>query len=367
MARKVDVASLLRKPGRTAVGQGLSLWVRGNSALWFFQHRDRVNKKRRRTVSIGSAIGPDAIGITEARARRAQAWADLLSGVAVAPARGGKTFGEALAAFVAVRSSSWKPSSGEGLAYDRLLKQAPSFAAMPVASIDASAIATALAPWRGTQTAFKHLSRIKAVIDFAVASGWYDRPNPATMAIAGKLLPSVATVEHHDAMAWSDVPGFMRELATFDAPAARALQFTILTAARTGEVLGACWREIVGDVWTIPADRMKADVEHSVPLVPEALALLGARGADDALIFGALKDKAMRVFVKDRGCTVHGFRSTFADYCNEHGQDANLAEMSLAHTVGSPVARAYARSDLIVRRRALMQAWSAFATGAGSP
>jgi integrase len=363
MARKVDVASLLRKPGRTSVGQGLSLWVRGNSALWFFQHRDRINKKRRRTMSIGSAIGTDAIGITEARARRAKAWADLLAGTALTPARGnGKTFAEALTAFVRVRATSWKPSSGEGAAYDRLLKQAPGFAALPVASIDASAIAAALAPWRGTQTAFKHLSRIKAVIDFAIASGWFTRANPATMSIAGKLLPSVATVNHHDAMAAADVPAFMRELATFDAPAARALAFTILTAARTGETLGAVWGEIDGDVWTIPGDRMKAGAAHSVPLAPAAMALLGPRGADDALVFGTLNEKAMRPFVKDRGCTVHGFRSTFADWANEAGQDATLVELSLAHAVGSTVTRAYARSNLLERRRELLEAWATFAT-----
>jgi integrase len=134
-----------------------------------------------------------------------------------------------------------------------------------------------------------------------------------------------------------------------------------MTAARAGETLGATWREITVDQWQIPGDRMKEGHEHSVPLTPEALALLGARGGPDELVFGKLDERAMRAFVKDHDCKVHGFRSTFMDWANETGQDANLAEMSLAHAIGSQVTRAYARSDLIERRRALMQAWSTFA------
>jgi integrase len=364
--RKLDVAALVREGvnRRINVGQSLSLYVRGKSALWLFQYRDRINK-RHRTLSLGSAIGPAALSITEARARRAKAWADLLAGTALTPNRGnGKTFAEATEAFLAVRSSSWKATSNEGAAYQRLLKQAPSFAALPMSVIDAPSIRDALKPWHGTQTSIKHLARIKAVIDFAIASGWFTHANPATMAIAGKLLPKVATVEHHDAMPSADVPSFMRKLATFDVPASRALAFTILTVARTGEALGATWREIVGDQWRIPGERMKAGKDHVVPLTPAAFALLGDRGKPEALVFGKLDDRAMRPFVKDRGCRVHGFRSTFMDWANEAGHDANLVELSLAHAVGSTVTRAYARSDLLERRRGLMEAWSTFASGA---
>src|ERR1039458_5384566 len=155
----------------------------------------------------------------------------------------------------------------------------------------------------------------------------------------------------------------MRELATFDLPAARALQWTILTAARAAETLGLTWSEIDLDraLWAIPGERMKAGKAHTVPLTAEALALLGPRGAEDEFVFGNLDGRAMRHFVKDHGYTVHGFRSTFTDWAAESGWDFELREIALAQAVSDATARAYNRSAQIDRRRSMMSAWSAFA------
>lgn len=164
-------------------------------------------------------------------------------------------------------------------------------------------------------------------------------------------------------MPWADVPLFMRELVAFDTPSARALQWTILTGARTGETLGARWSEIQGDLWVIPDARMKEGEEHQVPLTPEMLALLGKRGGNDDLIFGDLREDALRTLIKDRDCTVHGFRSTFTDWAAEQGYTSELREMAIAHAVGDETERSYRRTTLLPKRREMMQAWSAFACG----
>jgi integrase len=157
----------------------------------------------------------------------------------------------------------------------------------------------------------------------------------------GKLLPTPAKTKHFDAMPWADLPAFMHDLATFDASAARALRFTILTAARFGETRFATWSEIQGDVWVI-GERMKEGKPHSVPLTSEALALLGKRGEPDELIFKsptgvALHNAALLVYVRARGYTVHGFRSTFTDWTAERGYPSELRELALAHAVGDGV------------------------------
>lgn len=352
------IEAMVRQGGRFSFGDSILLWSRGKrSALWVFKFRHPQTKVFS-TKSLGS--WPQ---VTEEHAyiKRNQFWNKLKGSASFVPVSGnGLTVAEALKHFVAVRSKSWKATSTEAASYDRL---AAAFGSTLLASIDAPQVAAALRPWHGTSTSLKHMSRVKAVIDFAIANGWFTRANPATMAIAGKLLPEVATVEHHDAMAWGDVPAFMKTLAAFDIAASRALRWTILTAGRAGETLGATWGEIVGDQWQIPGERMKARKAHVVPLTREALALLGHRRDDSDLLFGHLDERAMRVYVRDHGCKVHGFRSTFADWANEAGHDANLVEMALAHAVGSQVTRAYARSNLLERRRELLTSWAAYCLG----
>jgi integrase len=160
----------------------------------------------------------------------------------------------------------------------------------------------------------------------------------------------------------------MASLAAFDTPASRALRFTILCAARAGETCGAIWAEIAGDTWSIPGERMKEGVPHSVPLTAAALALLGPRGEPGELIFKSptgkeLHDSYMRQYVKGKSCTVHGMRATFATWAAEHGYLQEHREAALAHATGDAVEAAYQRSTLIAARRPMMQSWSNFATG----
>jgi integrase len=177
-------------------------------------------------------------------------------------------------------------------------------------------------------------------------------------------------------MHWSDVPAFYAELATKDAMAAKALMFTCLTASRTSEVLLARWEEFDFDdqLWTVPADRMKADEKHRIPLTSEMLAIIQPLKAfnSEVVFEGQKRHKPMSNMamlmllrrMKIEGVTVHGFRSTFKDWVSENtSASREIAEMSLAHKVGSDVERAYARSDLLERRRKLMEEWCEYVVG----
>jgi integrase len=184
-------------------------------------------------------------------------------------------------------------------------------------------------------------------------------------------LPQVKQkVQHHKAMHWKDVPEFYAELATKDAMAAKALMFTCLTASRTSEVLHARWEEFDFEekLWTVPAERMKADQDHRVPLTEEMLAIIEPLKAlrSEVVFEGQKRHKPMSNMamlmllrrMKVEGITVHGFRSTFRDWAAEQpGVSREVAELCLAHRVGSDVERAYARSDLLSKRRALMTSW----------
>ena len=367
--RKFDVAAAIRQGGnkRYAIGNGLSLYVRGNSALWVYQYRDRQTKRLRQT-SLGSAKGYEAMSISKAREARDRYRISLLDGTA--PRRGapvGKTFGDALLAYLATRASAWKGGidGAEADAHRRLLDL--DFAKLSLSQIDTAAVRAALLPYDGTRNSVKIRTKIASVIDFAKASSWFHGDNPAARATMGKLLPAVRKTVPHEAMPSAELPAFMKTLTAFDTPASRALQFTILTAARASETFGARWSEIQGDVWAIGAERMKEGAPHSVPLAAEAIALLGERGRPDDLIFAASSGKklggnAMMDFVRDRGATVHGFRSTFTDWAAEAGYPSELRELALAHAVGDGVERAYRRTGLVDQRRPMMQAFAAFAT-----
>jgi integrase len=178
-------------------------------------------------------------------------------------------------------------------------------------------------------------------------------------------------------MDWRDVPAFYAELRGRDAMAAKALMFTCLTGSRTGEVLGARWEEFDFEarLWTVPAARMKGGVAHRVPLTAEMLEILETlKALNSEVVFEGqkrhrpLSNMAMLMLLrrmKVEGVTVHGFRSAFRDWAAELAKaPREVAEMSLAHKVGSDVERAYARSDPLERRRALMQRWSRYVSGA---
>lgn len=255
----------------------------------------------------------------------------------------------------------------------------PKIGRMPVDSIGQPEAMMCLSPiWTEKHETAKRLAqRIKTVLDVAKSKGFRDGENPITSIKDAGVLPKVTKKpKHHAAMLWQDVPALYAELKTRDAMAAKALMFTCLTGSRTGEVLGMEWAEIDFDarLWTVPAARMKTDTEHRVPLTDEMLDILEPlKALESKVVFEGqkrhqpLSNMAMLLLLRRmeiEGVTVHGFRSTFRDWASEVANaPREVAEMSLAHKVGSDVERAYARSDLLDRRRILMNRWSGFVSG----
>ena len=230
-----------------------------------------------------------------------------------------------------------------------------------------------------TETATRVRARMESVLDWATTNGYREGLNPARWkGHLENLLPSpskVAKVAHHAALPVGAVGEFMRELRKQKGTGARALEFTILTATRTGEVIGARWEEfdLPGKTWTIQPERMKASKEHRVPLCDRVLAILAElKQLGGEYVFPGLKPKkplsnmAMLTLLKrmERGdLTVHGMRSTFRDWAAEQtAYPHEMAEMALAHTIDNKVEAAYRRGDLFTKRRRLMSDWSAFGT-----
>jgi integrase len=260
----------------------------------------------------------------------------------------------------------------------------PTIGGIDVAVIDTADILRAIEPlWRSKAiTADRVRSRIERVIDWAIVRG--HRPpgtNPARWkGHLDQVLPAarqVAPVVHHAAMDYRELPAFLKELRQENGIGPQALQFLILSAARTGEVMGATWDEIDFDskTWTIPDNRMKGGREHRVPLSPAAVGLLqklprekgnphvfiGPRGKT-GLSHMALPWVMERMGQKGLA-TVHGFRSSFSNWAHEQtAHSSHTIELSLAHNVGTEVERAYRRTDMLAKRRQLMEQWSKFCT-----
>ena len=254
----------------------------------------------------------------------------------------------------------------------------PKIGRMPVDSVGQPEVLMCLSPiWTDKHETAKRLAqRIKTVLDVARSKGLRSGENPVTAIKELGALPKVkAKPKHHGAMRWQDVPAFFADLSTRNAMAAKALMFTSLTGSRTGEVLGMRWAEIDegARLWTCPADRMKTGEDHRVPLTDAMLEIIEPlRAMQSDYVFEGqkrhrpLSNMSMLMLLRRmevEGVTVHGFRSTFRDWASEVANaPREVAEMSLAHKVGSNVERAYARSDLLERRRALMERWSQFVT-----
>ena len=258
----------------------------------------------------------------------------------------------------------------------------PMLGNMAVSAIDTPAVLRAIEPiWmEKTETASRVRGRIESVLDWCTVRGYRTGDNPARWkGHLSEVLPArgqVAKVNHHAAMPFAELPPFMAELRQREGVAARALEFAILTAARTGEVIGAKGDEIdLGEkTWMIPAGRMKGGKEHKVPLSERAIELLRGLPTEDGNGFvflgprggSGLSNMAMTQVLKrmDRGdVTVHGFRSSFRDWASETTNFPNhVVEMALAHVVGDKVEAAYRRGDLLVKRRQLAEAWSKYCT-----
>ncbi len=231
------------------------------------------------------------------------------------------------------------------------------------------------------ETADRVRGRIESILDWATVRGYRQGENPARWrGHLDKLLPSrskVRKTQHHSALPYAELPAFMKLLRQQEGVAARALEFTILTAARTGEIIGARRSEFNPreKLWTVRAERMKAGKEHRVPLPNRALELIAtAPAADEDFVFPGgrqgqpLSNMAMLKLLERMGrddLTVHGFRSTFRDWVSERTNfPGEAVEMALAHAIDSKTEVAYRRGDLFEKRRRLMAAWAAFCNGA---
>lgn len=385
----------LKAPGRYADGGGLYLIVdKAGLKRWYFFY---VWAGKR--VEMG--LGPLADrSLTQAREAREDARKLLLDGVNPTEARRaqkaaqkvpklpGMTFeawAHEIAPAVAPRSvkshTAWLKSMTEWVG--PLKDKAPG-------EITTADVLAALKPyWKSRpETGNRMRMRIEAVLDAARArghiTGAWENPARWKGHLQHLLEKRATAVRHHAAMPYADVPEFIQILAERDTMAAHALRFTILTVARTSETILAKWSEIDGDVWTVPADRMKMKREHRVPLSAAALAVLEAVKHPDGVkpsdwIFPSMfrKGKPLSTAAMDRvmddlgqqgKATVHGFRSSFRDWAGDSTNfDRSTIEAALAHLVGDETERAYRRGDALLKRRKLMEAWAGYlARKAGS-
>ncbi len=392
------------KPGRLAAvaikslgdgwhadGGNLYLFVRGESRGWVF--RFVAPDGKRRNMGLGSQ---HAVSLAEARkqaallreqvkhptspndplaARRESRLAQKLA------KRKHMTFKACALAYIEAHRGEWKNSKHAQQWGNTLATYAyPMFGDLPVSAVDDALVLKVLMPiWESkTETATRLRGRIESVLDWATFSKFRQGENPARW--KGHLDNSlakpnkVAKVKHHAALPYAEMGPFMAGLREREGVGAKALEFAVLTAARSGEVRGATWDEIDldGRLWVIPAERMKMEKEHRVPLSDAAVELLKAlpRVDDEVLVFPSSKknrpmsDMTLTAVLRrmERGdLTAHGFRSTFRDWAAEStNYPSDMAEMALAHSIGDKVEAAYRRGDMLKKRFRMMNEWAKF-------
>lgn len=367
----------LRKPGRYSDGGNLYLVVEASGAKrWVFLYRA---KDRQREMGLG---GLNSVTLARARELATAARAQLQDGTdpiaakaVVVPDK--PTFGEVADDFLSDMAPEFRNAKHLAQWKMTLTKYAKPLRIKPVDEVTTADILNVLKPlWsEKPETASRLRGRIERVLDAAKAKGHRSGENPAMWrGHLDKLLPKrqKLTRGHHAAMPYADVPAFIGQLRERPAISARALEFTILTAARSGETFLATWKEfdLKSGVWVVPAERMKAQREHRVPLTPRALEILkelALLGTDpEAFVFPGQKTSrplsvmAMEMILRRMkiDVTVHGFRSSFRDWCGEATEfPREVAEAALAHVVGDETERAYRRGDALEKRRKLMVAW----------
>lgn len=374
-----------RPEGRHAVGhvRGLCVQRSGRARSWILRAGGRE-------MGLGSLAD---VGLQEAIDRAHEARKLLRDGIdpverkrqlRAKPERA-PTFAEVSRTCIAKLSPEWRNAKHAKQWTATLHTYAdPIIGKLPVDRIETRHVLAVLNPiWETkTETATRVRQRIETVLDFAGSSGYRTGDNPARW--AGHLENLLATptkiakVEHHEALPWADLPAFMVRLREVGGLGARALEFAIYTAARSGEVRGATWDEIDldGATWTIPAARMKAQREHVVPLAAPALALLRAlpRLHNVPFVFPSIKGTALSDMTLTAvlrrmkvDATTHGMRSSFRDWAAERtNYPREVCEMALAHTIPSAVEAAYRRGDLLAKRTRLMRAWAAYLATTGA-
>ena len=283
------------------------------------------------------------------------------------------TFREAATAVIASREASWNREHHRQWVSTMEHHAFPVLGRLPVATIDTPLVLRCVEPiWKRRQvTADRLRQRIEVVLNWAAARGYRTGDNPARWkGHLEHILKDEAKVAHLAALPYPELPAFIRQLRSREGVAPRALEFAILTACRTNEVLGARWSEIQDGSWSIPSSRMKAGKPHVVPLCDTAQALLDdlPQERSDWVFIGTrtgrpLERHAMRDTLKAIGvaATVHGFRSSFADWAAEQtSYPREVCEMALAHSIPNKVEAAYRRGDLLEKRRRLMEEWSSY-------
>jgi len=393
MGRHVEKLSALavsraKTRGYLGDGGGLYLQVSANGAKsWVFRFKDHG---RLREMGLGSI---HAIALAEARKRAAACRQMRLDGTdPIAVKKAGKlkakleaaramTFQQCAEAYIEAHKAGWQNAKHAAQWSSTLKTYAyPLFGGLPVQAVDVGLIAKVLEPvWKTkTETASRLRGRIERVLDWATVRKYRQGDNPARWrGHLDQLLPArsrVHKVQHHPALPYAEIGQFMADLREQGSTSALALEFLILTAARTAEVLGATWTEIDLDaaIWTIPAERMKAKKEHRVPLSRPVLAILKRlhkHRAGEFVFMGAKPERPLSsmalLMLRERmsrsDLTVHGFRSTFRDWCAERTNfPREVAEHALAHSLPDKVEAAYQRGDLFDKRRKLMDQWARY-------
>jgi len=406
MARTIQklkplTVSKATKPGIHGDGAGLYLQVGPTGGKsWLFRYM--LNGKARE-MGLGAV---HTISLTEARAKATECRKLLMAGhdpievrnSAISAKRQREatalTFKQCAEEYIKTHKAGWKNAKHISQWENTLRDYAyPTIGDLPVDAVDTDLILKCLSPiWsEKTETATRVRGRIESILDWATAKKHRKGDNPARwQGLLENLLAKpdkLANVKHHPALPYARASAFMVALRMREGMAARAVEFTILTAARSGEVRGATWAEIDLDaaLWVIPAERMKMEKEHRVPLSKAAVALLKNLPRIGQLVFpGAKKDAALSdmsltavlrrmnegseqikpnhwVDEKGNGITVHGFRSTFRDWAAEiSAYLPEVAEMALAHAVGDKVEAAYRRGDLFLKRKEMMEDWAKY-------
>ncbi|CQR44418.1 Integrase family protein [Thiomonas sp. CB3] len=385
-----EVRKLSKVDGLHRVAPSLYLRVRGGSALWTFRYTHDGKAHEPSIGPVSTLTLADAVALVadlRAKLKRGEPLPVFNSqsrNQTTVPAPKVETFRDVAEALCESLRGGWKGEGGGKHGDDWISSLRtyayPCFGDKPVAEVTTDDVLAALSPiWRTkTETATRVRQRIEAVLSAARARGLRAGENPAAWrGHLDALLPTISKkrrVEHHPAMPWADVPAFMAELRQRSNMSAWALQLTILTACRTSEVIGAQWGEfdLSAGLWVVPAERMKAQRVHRVPLSSQALDLLRAMARverGDAVFWGRSKagqggtisQWAMLMLLRGMrpGLTVHGFRSSFRDWAAEcTSYPAEVVEMALGHTIQNQVEAAYRRGDLLDKRRELMQAWA---------
>lgn len=379
------------KPGHYGDGGGLWLQVSSSgSKCWVFRY-DRSGS--RHEMGLGAVHTVDlATARVQAQACRLQLQHGIDPLAERQRARAARmrelarqlSFDECAAAYIAAHRAGWANAKHAAQWESTLSRYAsPYIGALPVAAVDTHLIVKVLVPiWSTkTETATRLRGRIESILDWATVKQYREGDNPARwrghldnlLAMPTKIAP----VRNHPALPWHDIARFMSELRQREGNAARAVEFAILTACRSGEVRGATWSEIdfKSRLWIVPAERMKARKEHRVPLSTGAMALLKTMSQGAGLVFPGrdvgipLSDMSLTAVLRRMGrhdITVHGFRSTFRDWCAEAEGNTfarEVCEHALAHSLPDKVEAAYRRGDLLEKRVLLMQAWSEFCLG----